>query len=139
MIRRALFAVAVLGGAAANATGAKWTAPESAKARVNPVESSPAVLLRGHALYQKHCASCHGDKGKGDGPAERFSDDPATDLTDRAVQDRLTDGEILWKVSTGRRQGGDVVMPGIARKVPSEEDRWKLVRFVRSLAPPTAP
>jgi mono/diheme cytochrome c family protein len=107
---------------------------------VNPVESSPAVLQRGGALYQKHCASCHGDKGKGDGPAERFSDDPATDLTDRAVQDRLTDGEIFWKVTTGRQQGGDVIMPGIAHRVRSEEDRWKVVRFVRTLAvPATAP
>jgi mono/diheme cytochrome c family protein len=142
VIRGALLAVVALGGSAAAApNGTKWTAPEAEKARVNPVEPSPAVLLRGHALYQKHCASCHGEQGKGDGPAERFSDDPAADLTDRALQDRLTDGEIFWKVTTGRRQGGDVIMPGIGHKVRSEEDRWKLVRFVRTLAAPrpTAP
>jgi mono/diheme cytochrome c family protein len=136
--RRALLAAFVLAGS--DAPGERWTAPESARARVNPVEPSAEALRRGHALYQKHCASCHGDKGEGDGPAERFSDDPATDLTLRAVQDRLTDGEIFWKVTNGRQQGGDVIMPGIAHRVRSEEDRWKLVRFVRTLAvPATAP
>jgi cyclophilin family peptidyl-prolyl cis-trans isomerase/cytochrome c5 len=27
---------------------------------------------RGRMLYQRHCAMCHGDKGKGDGPAARL-------------------------------------------------------------------
>jgi hypothetical protein len=32
-------------------------------------------------------------------------------------------------------------MPSIAQRVPAEEDRWKLVHFMRTLAakPPTAP
>jgi mono/diheme cytochrome c family protein len=121
----------------ADAAAAKWDAPEAEKARVNPVPSSPAALLKAQALYQKHCASCHGDKGKGDGPAERYTPEPATDLTDPAVQARLTDGEILWKMTKGRRAGADVIMPGIANRVPSEDDRWKLVLFVRSLAAPS--
>jgi mono/diheme cytochrome c family protein len=123
--------------AATLAAAAKpWTAPPEAKARANSVEASEAALLKGRALYQKHCASCHGDKGKGDEPAEHFTNEPATDLTDAAAQARWTDGEIFWKVSTGRREGGDVIMPALANKVPSEDDRWKVVLFVRSLAPP---
>ena len=111
----------------------KWTAPDADKARVNPVEATPAALLKGRALYQKHCASCHGDKGKGDGPAESYEIEPATDLTDPALQERLTDGEMLWKMTTGLKSGTDVIMPGIVQRVPAEEDRWKLVRFVRTL------
>lgn len=133
MIRAPVFALALVGVAAAAETP-KWTAPDEEKARVNPVEATPAVLLKGQALYQKHCASCHGDKGKGDGPAESYETEPATDLTDPALQDRLTDGEILWKITKGRRNGTEVVMPGIAQRVPVEEDRWKLVRFMRTLA-----
>ena len=114
-----------------------WTAPPEAKARVNPVEASEAALLKGRALFQKHCTSCHGDKGKGDGPAERFSNELPTDLTDAAAQARWTEGEIFWKISTGRREHADVIMPALANKVPSEEDRWKVVLFVRRLA--TAP
>ena len=112
----------------------KWTAPDEDNARVNPVEATPAALLKGRALYQKHCASCHGDKGKGDGPAESYEIEPATDLTDAALQERLTDGEILWKITTGLKSGTDVIMPGIVQRVPAEEDRWKLVMFMRTLA-----
>jgi mono/diheme cytochrome c family protein len=116
-----------------------WKAPAAERARVNPVEPSPAALLRGQVLFQKHCASCHGPKGKGDGEAEPFAPEPAADLTRREVQDRLTDGEIFWKMTTGLRDGSDVIMPAVATRVPVEEDRWKLVLFVRSLAATTAP
>ena len=141
MIRAAVSAVAIVAAVAAAADTRKWTAPDEDKARVNPVEATPAALLKGRALYQKHCASCHGDKGKGDGPAESYEIEPATDLTDPALQERLTDGEILWKITTGLKSGTDVIMPSIAQRVPAEEDRWKLVRFMRTLAakPPTAP
>ena len=45
----------------------------------------------------------------------------------------MTDGEILWKLTQGRSQGGHVVMPGFAEDIPSEEDRWRVVRYVRTL------
>lgn len=35
------------------------------------VEVPASVLNRGKTLYDRHCASCHGDTGKGDGPAAR--------------------------------------------------------------------
>jgi mono/diheme cytochrome c family protein len=141
VLRGAVLALAIPAVFAAAADTRKWTAPDEDKARVNPVEATPAALLKGRALYQKHCASCHGDKGKGDGPAESYEIEPATDLTDTALQERLTDGEILWKITTGLKSGTDVIMPGIAQRVPEEEDRWKLVRFMRTLAAkaPTAP
>ena len=134
-------AIAIAAAVAASAETRKWAAPDEDKARVNPVEATPAALLKGRALYQKHCASCHGDKGKGDGPAESYEVEPATDLTEPALQERLTDGEILWKITTGLKSGTDVVMPSIAQRVPAEEDRWKLVHFMRTLSakPPTAP
>lgn len=133
MLRGAVLALAIPAVFAAAAETRKWTAPDADKARVNPVEATPAALLKGRALYQKHCASCHGDKGKGDGPAESYEIEPATDLTDPALQERLTDGEMLWKMTTGLKSGTDVIMPGIVQRVPAEEDRWKLVRFVRTL------
>jgi mono/diheme cytochrome c family protein len=132
--RAAVLVFVVVAAGAAPSEPRKWMAPDEEKARINPVEVSPAALLKGQALYQKHCASCHGNKGKGDGPAESYETEPATDLTDQALQQRLTDGEILWKITKGRREGTEVIMPGIAQRVPVEEDRWKVVRFMRTLA-----
>jgi mono/diheme cytochrome c family protein len=107
-------------------------APAAERARKNPVPDSPEALRKGRALFQRHCTACHGPKGKGDGPAST----EARDLTDPAVQGRLTDGEIFWKIGTGRKKEDDeLAMPSFARQIGAQ-DRWKLVRFVRSLATP---
>jgi mono/diheme cytochrome c family protein len=110
-----------------------WIAPPEEVARPNPVPATPPNRTKGRALYQKHCAMCHGDKGKGDGPAGKFNALPPHDLTDPTLQQRLTDGEILWKLTEGRKQDEEIVMPAMREKVPEEADRWKLVLFVRSL------
>lgn len=111
-------------------------APPAERARPNPVPASPLALARGRTLYQKHCASCHGEKGKGDGHAARYAARPPRDLTDPDFQATFTDGEAFWKISTGRREEGDVIMPSFSTKVPAQDDRWRLVLFVRTLAAP---
>ena len=36
-------------------------------------------------------------------------------------------------MTTGRRKGKEVLMPAMAEKIPADEDRWKVVAYVRSL------
>jgi mono/diheme cytochrome c family protein len=117
----------------APAQAADWAVPAEERDKPNPVAATPEAVTKGRALYQRHCASCHGSGGKGDGPAAGFGADIPDDLTDPARQDRLTDGEIFWKVSTGLRDGAEIVMPGFARQIPSEQDRWRVVAFLRTL------
>jgi mono/diheme cytochrome c family protein len=97
------------------------------------VPSSPEALAKGRALYTEHCESCHGPKGKGDGPDAKPGHAAPHDLSSPALQARMTDGEILWKLSEGRKEGGHVVMPGVAEDIPAETDRWSLVHYVRTL------
>jgi mono/diheme cytochrome c family protein len=115
-------------GAAAGETD-DWVAPAADRTRKNPVPDTPEALRKGRALYERHCTVCHGLQGKGDGPAGA----EARDLTDPAVQQRLTDGEIFWKIGKGREKEDEMAMPAFARQIGAQ-DRWKLVRFVRSLA-----
>jgi len=129
----AALAWVVMGGPAAGADDAQWKAPAEERTRTNPLSPSPPALLKGRALFQRHCASCHGAKGKGDGPEARFGPKLPQDLTDSALQERITDGEAFWKITQGRRENADVVMPGFGREMPSDEDRWKVVLFFRSL------
>ena len=111
----------------------EWVAPPEERARPNPVAASPEALQKGRFLYRKNCQRCHGEKGKGDGPSGRSGVKPPEDLTSPAKQAKLTDGEIFWKVSTGLRDGADVIMPAYKREIPEEDDRWKVVLFVRTL------
>jgi mono/diheme cytochrome c family protein len=116
-----------------------WAVPDEAKSVQNPVPPSPQALNRGESLFHRHCTPCHGSRGRGDGPVSGYWKELPKDLGDSARQDRLTDGEIFWKVSKGHRQGADVIMPAFSERVPSSEDRWKIVLFVRTLraqAPP---
>jgi hypothetical protein len=114
--------------------GEDWVAPKGERERANPVAVSPEALAKGRLLYQKHCVSCHGERGKGDGPAAGFGAVSPQDLTAPTLQSRLSDGEIFWKITNGRTQDDEIVMPALLGKVPAEADRWKLVLFVRSLA-----
>jgi mono/diheme cytochrome c family protein len=107
--------------------GSKWAAPADARAKANPVPSSPEVLAQGQALYQKNCLMCHGPTGKGDGPATEFVKPPPANISSAKKQADLTDGEIFWKLTHGRNP-----MPPFGKKL-SDEERWALVHYVRSL------
>jgi mono/diheme cytochrome c family protein len=144
MNRRVLFVGALLLG---GALGAKaqfeqfeddkdWVAPHEAITRVNPLAPSPESLKRGRSLYRQHCSTCHGDKGRGDGPYARMHTrraKPPRDLTIPETQARLTDGEIFWKISTGLRVVDRIIMPAFDEDIRADEDRWRVVLYVRAL------
>jgi mono/diheme cytochrome c family protein len=112
----------------------QWTAPVGERDRANPLPASPEAIKQGRGLFQEHCAVCHGRSGQGKKVYRGAGDPQPKNLTDPALQARLTDGEIFWKLSTGRRIGGHEYMPAFGGKVPSDEKRWAIVHFVRSLS-----
>jgi mono/diheme cytochrome c family protein len=133
----ALLGVLVAASASAQEPAEKWVAPPEEAARPNPVPSSDDALKRGRTVYHLHCATCHGDKGKGDGPYAKLHarrGKPPRDLTLPETQARLTDGEMFWKVTHGLRDGDRVIMPGFETDIRSPDDRWKVVIHVRALA-----
>ena len=103
-----------------------WKAPETAARDNNPVPISSDVIAKGRKLYTDRCADCHGKKGRGDGGGGADLERRPTDLTTAPVQSQ-TDGALFWKISEGRRP-----MPAYSRKL-SEEQRWQVVHFLRSL------
>jgi len=139
--RRGIPLVLALAGLAALVRGddQPWVAPAEERAKTNPVASSPEALQKGRFLYRKNCQRCHGEKGKGDGPSGRYGIKPPEDLTSPQKQAGLTDGEIFWKITTGLRDGADVIMPAYKREIAADEDRWKVVLFVRTLPAPPSP
>jgi mono/diheme cytochrome c family protein len=104
-----------------------WEVPAEAKAVPNPVESTPEALAAGAALYKKHCVMCHGETGKGDGPATKFMKPTPRDMTGPGSKASMTDGEIFYKVTAGKRP-----MPPMNKKM-SETERWQVVHHLRTL------
>src|SRR4026208_1916967 len=46
-----------------------WVAPEAEKAKKNPTPNDKKTVEQGEKVAKVNCVSCHGVKGKGDGPA----------------------------------------------------------------------
>ncbi len=99
--------------------------PQSEKNKKSPVAAGPKVVEQGKKVAQVNCVSCHGSTGKGNGPAAMALSPKPADWTSKKVQDE-TDGEIFWKITTGRG-----AMP--SWKHLPENDRWALVQHIRSL------
>jgi mono/diheme cytochrome c family protein len=111
----------------------RWNAPPDVKARPNPVPATNASIAAGMMTYDDRCVSCHGDKGDGNGKrAPKLSVQP-TDFTDAEDMARLTDGDLFWRMTVGRRP-----MPAFKGRL-SEQERWELVDYIRTFAAPHAP
>ena len=112
-------------GSPVNPDPERWLAPASAKNIKNPY-SGKSSISKGKSIYKTRCTVCHGEKGKGDGPAGKALKPPAADHSSPLVQDQ-TDGELFWKISEGRG-------PMVSWKlILSEEDRWNVVNYLRTL------
>lgn len=110
----------------------------SVPARYARVATSPGtwtdelVLARGRALYQTHCAVCHGPKGEGDGPGVASTPLKPPSFRDAGMVAMMSPAYWYWRVSEGgtvepfRSRGS--TMPAW-KSVLSEADRWAVIAF----------
>src|SRR2546428_147266 len=75
--------------------------------------------------YTKHCASCHGPSGDGDGSAAAELGIHPAKLSESRSQ---SDGALFWKITTGKKP-----MPGYGAKL-SEADRWNVINYLKTLS-----
>lgn len=104
----------------------EWKAPASADAKKNPLTADAITIAAGKLLYVKECQSCHGKKGKGDGPSAKDLDIPAGDFT-KAITQSQSDGALFWKISEGRKP-----MLSFKKKL-SETQIWQSIVYMRTL------
>jgi len=121
------------------ATGPGWLdqaeVPASKGRDLPPVDpatlmtANPKLLARGEVLFKQNCTSCHGDTGRGDGPAAAMLNPKPRNFTQ---PDKWTRGfritDIFTTVTIGVKGTGmapfDFIMPA---------DRMALVHYVRKL------
>lgn len=80
-------------------------------------------------IYAQQCASCHGPEGKGDGAGAKSLPAPLADLTKASTLAGATGQDLYNLISQGSPAG----MPPASSDL-TEDQRWSLVAYVRSLA-----
>jgi mono/diheme cytochrome c family protein len=81
----------------------------------------------GKVIYIKNCIACHGQKG--DGLGSRSS---LPNFTDAKTMAAKTNQELFNKISNGGKGTG---MPAY-NKVLTEQDRWYVLAYIRTLSTP---
>lgn len=91
-----------------------------------PASAQPEL---GRQLFETHCQMCHGEAGRGDGPAAGALAVAPRDLTRRPYKNGCGPGAIVRTLHTGFPTSG---MPSFAETL-SQDELWALARYVRSL------
>ncbi len=104
-----------------------WVIPAKYTAMKNVKKGDAASIALGKTLYVKHCKSCHGGAGKGDGAKAASLKTPLDDMSTAAFK-ALPDGNKYFMAMVGR---GD--MPNFEKKIVDEEERWAIVNYLDSL------
>jgi mono/diheme cytochrome c family protein len=110
-----------------------WELPANADETKNSVTASAESIAKGKELYLErtkgNCMFCHGETGSGnEANLARLRRKPA-DLTNKERMTAMTDGEVFWKISKGITG----IMPAGEKRM-TEEERWHVVNYVRTLA-----
>jgi mono/diheme cytochrome c family protein len=109
------------------------TPPESYAKLINPLAGNPKAVDSGKIIFETQCASCHGSRGYGDGPAAASLNPQPANLADRQMLDSLSDGYLFWRVSEGGMMAPfNSAMPAWKTTL-SEEQRWHVISYVRLL------
>ncbi len=107
-----------------------WAVPSDLRSRQNPIPMTAAVLPEARAHFADHCATCHGNDGKGRSGMGRQMYPRTPDLTLAETQ-QLSDGELFSIIENGVRLTG---MPGFGDGTASSAaGSWTLVHFIRHL------
>ena len=105
--------------------------PRGARDAKTPVEETSEVLAGATAHFADHCASCHGNDGRGGTLIGRGLYPKPPDMSAPDTQ-QLTDGELYYIIENGVRFTG---MPAFGEEPGNQENKesWDLVHFIRHL------
>jgi cytochrome c len=110
-----------------DSTSHEWVIPVNYQKMKNPTYATEENLIIGKALYTKHCKSCHGISGKGDGPKGDEFDSDIGDFSSAEFQSQ-TEGTMFYKSYVGQHD-----MPNNEKEIPSPKDMWFIVNHLKTL------
>lgn len=114
--------------ALAQKAGGPWTIPAKYKTMKSTIKAGDASINSvGKDLYNKHCKSCHGAKGLGDGPKSASLKTLVPSFNDKKFKAQA-DGDVYFQSMVGRDE-----MPNFEKKITDEADRWAVIAYIKGL------
>lgn len=107
------------------------------------LQAPPGVAAEGRSLFMHHCAACHGNEGRGDGPfagriAAMQNHAVVRDLTDGEYMSGIKDEKLYATISLGGGHFKKAVQMPAWNLTMTPAQMKNLVAYVRSLAKPPA-
>jgi mono/diheme cytochrome c family protein len=100
-------------------------------ATIHPARA--ADVDEGKKLYGQFCASCHGQSGKGDGPAATALNPKPRDHTDKEYMSKLSDDDMLKVIKNGGASvGKSPLMPPWGASLKDDQIK-DIIAYVRTL------
>jgi cytochrome c oxidase cbb3-type subunit 3 len=88
---------------------------------------------QGKKLYGQFCVSCHGQSGKGDGPAAAALNPKPRDHTDKELMSKLSDDDMLKVIKNGGASvGKSPLMPPWGGALKDEQIK-DVIAYIRTL------
>lgn len=97
----------------------------------NPLVDDEQDRSAGKDLFQRYCASCHGETGAGDGPAGVSLSPAPENLAEN--EDAFSDAYLYWRISEGGLIAPfNSVMPAW-KSTYKENEIWQIITYIRQL------
>ena len=96
--------------------------------RTNPILPDAESVSIGQAIYAENCVACHGDEGRGDGPASAGLSPPPADFTAGHTESH-PDGDLYFWIREGVT---DTAMPAFGEQF-EDDNIWHMVNYIRRL------
>ena len=103
--------------------------PAEYAGKTNPYKPTPDLIKRGEEIYMQQCKACHGESGRGDGPAAKGLDPKPSDLSFIMKRHIATDEYLFWTIAEGGKPIGST-MPAY-KGILSEKDIWAVILYLR--------
>jgi len=103
--------------------------PAEYQGKINPISADKASLARGEEIYARHCATCHGDGGMGDGPGGQGLDPAPAPIAHSSQM--LSDSYLFWRINEGGAAFNTAMIP--YKGILKEQDTWDVINYIRAL------